>query len=312
VTAAVETRAGALRLRRQLVTPRRIEVWTTSGPRGVAAARVLYRARRPRARIAGAALTRVLPVRGWRALPARLIQSVVGEIAAELGLRVDAAAALHARESQRWLFALTAVDGRGIFVKLGMLDDEGLPREATMMGELAASDATFGIPNLRWHGQRKGWFAVVTDIAKRKNPTAEPDLEDARSSACALASAKRGFVVHGDLAPWNIVPTETGLVLVDWEASRFETDPLFDLAHYVTRAGALLRAWRPEAAVLHLTGQKSVGWRYLEEIGLDPTSAAGHLARYLGRAESATQSPPVRKYEAAMTGALVSRNVRVR
>ena len=36
-------------------------------------------------------------------------------------------------------------------------------------------------------------------------------------------------------APWNIVPTAAGLVLVDWEESRFEDDPLFDLSHYVTR-----------------------------------------------------------------------------
>ena len=250
-------------------------------------------------------------------MPARVIQSVVAEITEDIGVRVHAAAALHARESQRWLFALTAADGSGVVVKLGMLDDQGLAREAATMNELAASDATFGIPNVRWpnvrwHGQRKGWFAIVTDIAKRRSATADPDLEDARSAACALAATKRGFVVHGDLAPWNIVPTATGLVLVDWEESRFDTDPLFDLAHYVTRAGALLRAWRPETAVLHLTGQGSVGWRYLDEIGLDPNSAAENLVRYLGRAESETQSPAVRNYEAAMTGALVSRNLRVR
>ena len=244
MTAAVETRDDALRLRRQLVTPRRIELWTTAGQPGVAAARVLYRARRRRARIAGAVLTRVLPLRGWRPLPARVIQAVVAGIADEIGVRVDAAAALHARESGRWLFALIAADGNGVVVKLGMPDDEGLAREVATMSELATNDATFRVPNVRWHGQRTGWFAVATDIAKRTSAAAEPDLEDARSVACALATTKRGFVVHGDLAPWNIVPTATGLVLVDWEESRNDSDPLFDLAHYVTRSGALLRPGR--------------------------------------------------------------------
>jgi hypothetical protein len=218
---------------------------------------------------------------------------------------------LHARESGRWLFALTAADGNGVVVKLGMPDDEGLAREVATMSDLAASDATFRVPNVRWSGPRTGWFAVATDIAKRTGAAAEPDLEDARSVACALATTKRGFVVHGDLAPWNIVPTATGLVLVDWEESRFDADPLFDLAHYVTRSGALLRAWGPEIAVLYLTQRGSIGWRYLDEIGLDPSSAAEHLGRYLGRSESPPPSPRVRDYQAAMADALVSRNVRV-
>jgi hypothetical protein len=311
MTSGAGTHADALRLRRQLVTPRRIEVWTSPGPPGVAAARVLYRARRRRARVAGAVLARVLPIRAGRPLPARVIQSVVAEIAEDIGVRVDAAAALHARVSQRWLFAHTAADVSGVVVKLGLPDDEGLAREATTMSELSAGDPTFPIAKLRWHGTRKGWFAIVTDIAKRTSDTAEPDLEDARSAACALATTKRGFVVHGDLAPWNIVPTATGLVLIDWEESRFEDDPLFDLSHYVTRVGALLRAWRPETAVLLLTGQGSVGWRYLDEIGRDPKSAAEHLQRYLRRAEPQTQSAPLRSYQSAMTGALASRNGRL-
>jgi hypothetical protein len=311
MTSGARTPADALRLRRQLVTPRRIEVWTSPGQPGAAATRVLYRARRRRAQIAAAVLTRVLPVRAGRPLPARVVQSVVADIAEDIGVRFDAAAALHARASQRWLFALTAADGSGVIMKLGLPDDEGLAREATTMRELSASDTAFLIPKLRWHGTRKGWFAIATDIAERTSNTAEPDLEDARSVACALATTKRGFVVHGDLAPWNIVPTVAGLVLVDWEESRFEDDPLFDLSHYVTRAGALLRAWRPETAVLLLTGPGSVGWRYLDEIGLDPKSAAEHLLRYLRRTDPQTLSAPVRSFQAAMAGALGSRNVRL-
>jgi len=179
------------------------------------------------------------------------------------------------------------------------------------MTELASTNAvtpsTILVPTVRWHGRSKGWFAIATDIAVRRSAAAEPDLEDARAAACALARTHRGFVVHGDLAPWNIVPTESGLVLVDWEDSRFDEDPLYDLAHYVTRAGALLRAWRPESAVQHLTEEQSIGWRYLDEIGLDPRSAPEHLERYLHRAR--TPSPVVRDYQAAMVAALESHSV---
>jgi hypothetical protein len=285
--------------------PSRIEVWSTSGPGGAAAARVLYRARRRRARIASAAITRLLPKRAGRPLPAALVQSVVSTIASDIGIRIDAAAALHARESQRWLFALTGPDDTGVVIKLGMVDDEGLAREAATMMRLA-TEPRLRVPSVRWHGEHKGWLGVVTDIATRSTLSAEPDLEDARTAACALATSSNGFVVHGDLAPWNIVPTAAGLVLVDWEDSRFDDDPMFDLSHYVTRAGALLQAWRPPVAVRHLTDPGSIGWRYMEEVGLDPTSAPEHLVRYLQRAE--TRSQAVRRYQAGMLAALQSRS----
>jgi Phosphotransferase enzyme family len=294
------------RLRRVHLMPRRIEVWATPGERGTAAARVLYRARR-RARVAGTAVARALPIPGTRPLSAPLAQTVATDIARDMGLHPDAAAALHVRETQRWLFALTLPDESGIVVKLGMVDDEGLAREAATMTQLAASDSALQIPTVRWYGRHKGWFALVTDIVARKNTSAESNLEDARTIACALATSKRGFVVHGDLAPWNILPTDSGLVLVDWEDGRFEEDPLFDLAHYVIRSGALLRSWTPPVAVQHLVGNDSVGRRYLAEIGLDPDSASEHLTRYLRQGESQTSRAPHR-YQLAMVAALQARS----
>ena len=270
---------GPPRLRRLLLTPRRIEIWTTPGRRGAAAARVLYRARRPRARIATAR------GHGRAAVPG--VARVAGDTRRDHRVRHRGehrhspgrgrARCTRAKPSAGSSRSPTP-DGDGIVVKLGLVDDDGLAREAARMTELASANAatpsTILIPTVRWHGRHKGWFAIVTDIAVRRSAAAEPDLEDARAAACALARTPRGFVVHGDLAPWNIVPTESGLVLVDWEDSRFEEDPLYDLAHYVTRAGALLRAWRPESAVQQLTGEQSIGWRYLDEIGLDPTLGA--------------------------------------
>jgi len=292
--------------RRVPFMPRRIELWATPGPGGAAAARVLYQPRR-RARAAGTAITRFLPGRPVTSLPAAGIETVVEQVSALAGVCADAAAAFHSRESGRWLFALTARDGNGVVMKLGPADDDGLAREGAMLSKLAASQTTtLQIPRVRWHGVHENRCVIVTDIVTRRSVTAEPDLEDACAAACALATSTAGFVVHGDLAPWNIVPTANGPALVDWEDSRFDDDPLHDLAHYVTRSGALLRAWRPDAAVRHLRGSGSVGRRYLDDIGFEPDSADEHLARYLRRPGAQTSPPTLRRYETAMADALES------
>src|SRR5206468_5955238 len=131
--------------------------------------------------------------------------------------------------------------------------------EASTLEALRGRSSALQVPVLRWHGQHDGWFALVTDIVKRRKGTGGASIEDARAAACALATMNGGFVVHGDLAPWNMIPSATGLALVDWEKSRFAPDPLCDLAHYVVRSGALLHKWRPRAAVRHLVGRESVG-----------------------------------------------------
>ena len=126
--------------------------------------------------------------------------------------------------------------------------------------------------------------------------------------ACALATMHGGFVVHGDLAPWNMIPSPLGLTLVDWEKSRFAHDPLCDLAHYVIRVGALLNKWRPRVRRRATSSaSESVGRRYLCDIGLEPESAAEHLRRYLERPtlRTATNSS-IRRYEIEMAGILSS------
>ena len=186
MTTGAGTHADALRLRRQLVTPRRIEVWTTPGQRGVAAARVLYRARRRRARIAGAVVhtrssgPRLAPVAGARHPVGRRRYRGGHRRSCRRGRGVA-----RARVCSAGCSLLTAADGSGVVVKLGLPDDEGLAREATTMSELSAGDPAFRIPTVRWHGTRKGWFAIVTDIAKRKS-----DDRGARSGGCPLGRVR--------------------------------------------------------------------------------------------------------------------------
>ena len=299
---ADETRRPQQPSRHLPLTPRRLEIWTTPGRAGAAAARVLYQPRN-RVRIAAGAVARVLPARS-HAVPSPRIQSIVEHVAGQTGIEAIAAAALSVRETGRWLYALVRADESGVVVKVGDAGDEGLAREASTLATLSARDTAFGVPELRWHGEHDGQLVIVTDIVRRRSAHAEAGIEDALVAACALATANGSFVVHGDLAPWNMVPSATGITLLDWEDSRFEHDPLYDLAHYVTRTGALLHAWRPRAAVRHLLGRESVGWRYLSEIGEDPQRAADHVMRYLRHPKTGISSPAQRRYEAAMTEAI--------
>jgi len=45
---------------------------------------------------------------------------------------------------------------------------------------------------------------------------------------------------HGDCAPWNLLRTSDGWVLVDWEEAGPGAPPFYDLAHYVVQAHVLL------------------------------------------------------------------------
>jgi hypothetical protein len=92
-----------------------------------------------------------------------------------------------------------------------------------------------------------------------------------------------GAEVHGDLAPWNLLRTPEGIALVDWEAGRFDFDPLFDLTHFVVSTGALLGARGPDEAVAELTARGSRGWRYLEALDIDPALGPEFVRHYLRR-----------------------------
>lgn len=53
-------------------------------------------------------------------------------------------------------------------------------------------------------------------------------------------NADGGGLAHGDCAPWNLLKTEDGWVLVDWEEARDDRPPFFDLFHYLVQAHVLL------------------------------------------------------------------------
>jgi hypothetical protein len=62
---------------------------------------------------------------------------------------------------------------------------------------------------------------------------------------------------HGDFAPWNLLRTETGWGVVDWESFQSKAPPFFDLFHYLVQSNSELR--RPLTQSI-LAGLKGKGW----------------------------------------------------
>jgi hypothetical protein len=64
-------------------------------------------------------------------------------------------------------------------------------------------------------------------------------------------------VAHGDCAPWNLLRTESGWALIDWENSTGGMPPLYDLFHFFVQSSVELR--RPTKGSL-LGGLELKGW----------------------------------------------------
>jgi hypothetical protein len=94
-----------------------------------------------------------------------------------------------------------------------------------------------------------------------------------------------GGPAHGDFAPWNLLEVEQGWVAVDWEASRVDAPPFFDLFHYLVQSCALLGRPSQSAIVRGLTGAEgmvaSLVRAYEEGAGLQGVDPRGHFLTYL-------------------------------
>jgi len=90
---------------------------------------------------------------------------------------------------------------------------------------------------------------------------------------------------HGDCAPWNLLETVDGWVLVDWESARGRALPFFDLSHFLVQAHTLLG--RPEASELLDGFRLGRGWiaglvtAYANAAGLRSAEAEHFLRAYL-------------------------------
>jgi hypothetical protein len=95
---------------------------------------------------------------------------------------------------------------------------------------------------------------------------------------------------HGDFAPWNLLRTADGWVLIDWEDTAADQEPFADLCHYLVQGHAMLGRPSRQAVVDGFRDRR--GWvgraveAYADGAGLPAAEAPAALTRYLGTVES--------------------------
>jgi thymidylate kinase len=103
-------------------------------------------------------------------------------------------------------------------------------------------------------------------------------------AGCREDGSTNSGSTHGDFAPWNLLKSKTGWVLLDWEEARIDGEPFWDVFHFLVQGHALLR--RPTASSL-LSGIDGGGWvgegirAYASSAGLTPEEASTWFHFYL-------------------------------
>jgi hypothetical protein len=94
----------------------------------------------------------------------------------------------------------------------------------------------------------------------RRSPADLPD-QVARAMGAFFCAHRDGELgpTHGDFAPWNLLETERGWVLVDWEEARDRDRPFFDLFHYLFMAHQNLAAYSRDDFLDGLEGKGPIG-----------------------------------------------------
>jgi hypothetical protein len=107
----------------------------------------------------------------------------------------------------------------------------------------------------------------------------------AYSKVASGAGGRDGYAAHGDFAPWNLLRTHDGWVVLDWEHSSRSKPPFFDLWHYLLQAHSLLG--RPSSRALLDALKERRGWvrtavaEYARGCGRQPEEAPNFFDDYI-------------------------------
>ncbi len=222
------------------LTPQRNRITAMAGAEGVAALEI-YRPNSQRARLT--APIRSLAVRfGWGrriALPDPVFATLAGVSGCD---GAPSMAAMASTGRDRLVVGLATGNDLSAVAKVGSLADEALRNEAAVLARLQALDSSVRTPPVRFAGSVGGRFVLIADAASH---TGGPVVRDEIDPL--LADLAEVGLIHGDLAPWNLVREADGrLVVLDFEHARWGSDPGFDLCHFLVQCGALLGAGSPE------------------------------------------------------------------
>ncbi|MDP9220266.1 MAG: hypothetical protein M3P23_06970, partial [Actinomycetota bacterium] len=208
----------------------------------------------------------------------------LGAMCDYLGFSFDGVA-MQSSRPDRWVAGLCEQGALTRVLKIGRTGDPSLTNEARLLGELQVTlRGRLWVPQLLWSGNWRSHFVLATEAVP---PAARrASLQDAVDLCNAMVGPvdDGNAIVHGDLAPWNVVRLDSHPVVLDWESARFARLPMFDLAHFVITGAALLGRTSAREAVEHLCGEDSPGQRHLEAVGEQRDRAAEFVLRYLDEA----------------------------
>jgi hypothetical protein len=241
--------------------------------------------------LAGAGLGRLLPC--CEEPPAELADAVetrVRDALRQAGLEPpEALLFATARCNQRGKFVAVCFDRDetpAAIAKIALRDEArpSLVREAANLARLRRHlPPPLEAPTVLGQGDGVLLFAVER-WRPRRRPLRMP-TEVARGLGELFAQGESSLgPAHGDAVPWNLLRTQTGWLLVDWENATEAAPPFHDVFHYLVHSFATLG--RPSGEEI-LDGLAGKGWigaairAYAEGAGVPAAFAPLHLAQYL-------------------------------
>ena len=155
-------------------------------------------------------------------------------------------ATMRANHPRRHVVSVIDEQGRPRAIAKVALDDEGranLRAEAASLmrlgpcvsppvrapGLIAQGNGVLVLEAVPWRPRTRPWVLPV-DVARASGELFR---------RTASSDGERGGA-HGDLAPWNVLLTDGGWTLVDWENASDDAPPFTDVLHYLVQAHALL------------------------------------------------------------------------
>lgn len=275
-----------------------IRWWLPRGsPAAAAAGLSIYQPVTVRGRVAWEAARFVARVGAFRLLPrSEAPPSLVRRaLAPHLPPRTTVAVA-RANHPGRYVAAI--LDGRGIChglakVATGPAGTEALRREAEAIEEIGSLlTPPLAAPRILVH---EPGVLLLEAVQWRPRPRPwglEPEV--ARALGMLLASktadGRLEGPAHGDCAPWNLLQTDQGWVLIDWEDAMADAPPFYDLCHYLVQGHTLLG--RPSWSEVRQGFLHGDGWvgravhAYAEGAGLTADQAPAFLQAYLRASQS--------------------------
>jgi hypothetical protein len=163
-------------------------------------------------------------------------------------------------------FVALIIGERGNFHSLAKIASESegemaLANEAKALGSLAKLlPPPLSAPRLLAHEAGLVLLEPVLWVPRRRPAVLCAELARALGAFFAAYGAGEELgPTHGDFAPWNLLKTERGWVLVDWEEARDRDRPFFDLFHYLFMAHLNLGAFSQQDLLDGLDGKGHIG-----------------------------------------------------